>query len=130
MPYKRIAGSKREVAILLVTSRDTGRWVLPKGNLIFGTPPHRAAAIEAEEEAGVRGSIAKKPLGQYPYRKWLGPQRFEIAEVDVFALKVRKTLSKYKERDQRERRWVGREEAAEMIDEPELRELIRAAVLD
>ena len=115
--------------ILLVTSRDTGRWVLPKGNMMVGIAPHRAAAREAEEEAGVRGTIARKPLGRFPYRKWRTAKRFDMAKVDVFALKVTKELANWHEQRQRNRRWFTREEAAEMVDEPELRTLLRAAKL-
>ena len=115
--------------ILLVTSRDTGRWVLPKGNLMVGIAPHRAAAREAEEEAGVRGTIARKPLGRFPYRKWRSAKRFELAKVDVFALKVHEEMSSWKEQGQRQRRWFTRDEAAGMVDEPELRKLIHAAKL-
>ena len=129
MPYRIDGPAKDDVSILLVTSRDTKRWVLPKGNLMFGLSPHRAAAREAEEEAGVRGTIARKPLGRFPYRKWRSAKRFDMAKVDVFALKVTKELSSWKEQSQRERRWVTRDEAAEMVDEPELRLLIRSAKL-
>ena len=129
LPYRTDDPAKDQVSILLVTSRDTGRWVLPKGNLMFGIAPHRAAAREAEEEAGVRGTIARKPLGRFPYRKWRSAQCFELAKVDVFALKVSKELDSWKEQGQRERRWFTRDEAADLVNEPELRALIRAARL-
>ena len=129
LPYRIDSKAKGDVSILLVTSRDTGRWVLPKGNLMFGLAPHRAAAREAEEEAGVRGRIARKPLGRFPYRKWRSAKRFDMAKVDVFALKVTKELDKWKEQGQRERRWCTRDEAAGLVDEPELSALIRSAKL-
>jgi uncharacterized protein len=129
LPYRRSGKSKELVEILLITSRDTGRWVLPKGNPIFGLSSRRAAALEAEEEAGVRGTVAKKSLGQFPYRKWIDSTTFVIAEVEVFALKVRKQLAKYKEQGERERRWIARGEAATMVDEPELRAILLAAAL-
>ncbi len=129
LPYRIDGPAKDDVMILLVTSRDTGRWVLPKGNLMVGIAPHRAAAREAEEEAGVRGTIARKPLGRFPYRKWRSAKRFELAKVDVFALKVHKEMSTWKEQGQRQRRWFTRDEAAGMVDEPELRTLIHAAKL-
>lgn len=127
MPYR--LDEQGELSILLITSRDTGRWVLPKGNPMVGIAPHRAAAREAEEEAGVRGTIARKPLGRFPYRKWRTATRFETAKVDVFALKVVKILDHWKEEAQRERRWFSRAEAVERVDEPELRTLIRGAKL-
>jgi len=129
LPYRIDGPGKNDVMILLVTSRDTKRWVLPKGNLMVGIAPHRAAAREAEEEAGVRGTIARKPLGRFPYRKWRSAKRFEMAKVDVFALKVGKELSSWKEQGQRERRWFTRDDAATMVDEPELTALIRSAKL-
>ncbi|MCY7280302.1 MAG: NUDIX hydrolase [Sphingomonas bacterium] len=130
LPY-RIDGPEQDaVLVLLVTSRDTKRWVLPKGNMMVGIAPHRAAAREAEEEAGVCGTIARKPLGRFPYRKWRSAKRFDMTKVDVFALKVTKELVSWKEQGQRERRWFAREEAAEMVDEPELRVLIRSARLN
>ena len=129
MPYRIDGPAKDAVSILLVTSRDTGRWVLPKGNLMFGLAPHRVAAREAEEEAGVCGTIARKRLGRFPYRKWRTARRFDMAKVDVFALKVSKELDRWKEQGQRERRWFTRNEAAGMVDEPELSVLIRSARL-
>ena len=77
----------------------------------------------------MRGTIARKPLGRFPYRKWRSAKRFELAKVDVFALKVSKELDSWKEQGQRERRWFTRDEAAELVDEPELRILIRKARL-
>lgn len=129
MPYRIDGPAKNDVLILLVTSRDTGRWVLPKGNIMLGIAPHRAAAREAEEEAGVRGTIARKPLGRFPYRKWRSAKRFDMAKVDVFALKVIKERASWKEQGQRQRRWFTRDEAAAMVDEPELRALILTAKL-
>jgi 8-oxo-dGTP pyrophosphatase MutT (NUDIX family) len=129
LPYRLDDEARDDVMILLVTSRDTGRWVLPKGNLMVGIAPHRAAAREAEEEAGVSGTIARKPLGRFPYRKWRSAKRYDLAKVDVFALKVAKERPSWKEQAERERRWFTREEAAEMVDEPELRTLIRTARL-
>ncbi|MEN9850080.1 MAG: hypothetical protein RL128_243, partial [Pseudomonadota bacterium] len=47
-----------KVEVLLITSRDTGRWVIPKGWPIDGLAPAQTAAREAWEEAGVEGDIA------------------------------------------------------------------------
>lgn len=124
MPYRFADGSASGVEILLVTSRDTGRWVLPKGNRMALLSAHRAAAREAEEEAGVRGTVGKKPLGTYHYAKWRGEDAYDVAEVTVYALQVTDELSRWKEQGQRERSWVSRADAAEMVEEPELRALI------
>jgi hypothetical protein len=112
--------------VLLVTSRDTGRWVLPKGNIDAGMTAAAAAAQEAEEEAGVRGVTVATPVGSYRYRKtrWTGLSR--MVDVDVFPLAVTDELAAWKEQHQRERRWFPLDAAADAVDEPELKALLRA----
>lgn len=65
LPWRRAA----KLEIMLVSSRETGRWVLPKGWPIKGIKPHETAAQEALEEAGILGKVAKTPLGDYCSRK-------------------------------------------------------------
>jgi len=67
LPYRLTAGSRPQ--FMLITSRETRRWVIPKGNPSSGMVAHTAAAIEAEEEAGVQGLVCPTPLGTYRYRK-------------------------------------------------------------
>ncbi len=112
--------------VLLVTSRDTKRWVVPKGNLGAKTAPHVGAAREAEEEAGVRGRIAKSPIGRFSYLKRLDSGRTVKTKVVLFPLRVEMELDEYKEKAERERRWFPAEEAAGLVDEPELAKLIAA----
>ncbi|MFN4096703.1 MAG: DUF47 family protein [Sphingomonas sp.] len=112
--------------MMLVTSRGTGRWVIPKGNVANGTPPHLAAAEEAEEEAGVVGAACPTPIGAYRYRKRRGNGAHLMADVEVFPLAVTAELARWKEQDQRERRWFTLEEAADAVDEPDLSDLIRS----
>ncbi len=111
---------------MLVTSRESGRWVIPKGNFPAGTDPHRAAAIEAREEAGVIGLVCPTPLGSYRYRKKRTSGASLMVDVDVFPLAVNAELVSWKEQSQRERRWFSLSEAAAMVDEPDLRDLIRS----
>ena len=111
--------------VLLVTSRESGRWVIPKGNFGNHVSPHAAAAQEAEEEAGVRGAVCPTPLGTYRYRTRKGSGASLMADVEVFPLSVSEELPDWKERKQRERRWFGLDEAANAVDEPDLRDLIR-----
>jgi 8-oxo-dGTP pyrophosphatase MutT (NUDIX family) len=122
LPY-RIA-DEGVVEVLLVTSRDTGRWIIPKGWPMKNKKPHKAAAQEAVEEAGVKGAIRSTPIGQYQY--WKRRTRdFVLCEVNVYPLQVSKHLKTWAERGQRELRWFTPEEAALHIEEPELAELIR-----
>ncbi len=112
--------------ILLVTSRESRRWVVPKGNFANSIAPHTAAAQEAEEEAGVRGAVCPTPLGSYRYRKRKGSGASLMADVEVFPLSVSEELADWKERNQRERRWFSLADAANAVDEPDLRDLIRS----
>lgn len=111
--------------ILLVTSRGTGRWVLPKGNIIRGLTPHGSAAAELEEEAGVLGLACPTALGSYKYRKTRKSGASLMAEVDVFPILVTEELDEWEEQDVRERRWFSVVEASEAVDEPDLKQLIR-----
>jgi uncharacterized protein Yka (UPF0111/DUF47 family)/8-oxo-dGTP pyrophosphatase MutT (NUDIX family) len=114
------------VRILLVTSRENKRWVIPKGNPPAGMSPHGAAALEAEEEAGVAGLVCPTPLGSYRYRKKRGNGASLMVDVDVFPLSVSREYPSWKEQSQRERRWFSLTEAAEAVDESDLRDLIRS----
>jgi 8-oxo-dGTP pyrophosphatase MutT (NUDIX family) len=125
LPYRVIGdGGDAGVQILLVTSRETRRWISPKGNIGFRVAPHAAAADEAEEEAGVRGKISPKPIGSFRYLKRLGSGLSVKAKVVVFPLAVRKELDAWKEQGERQRRWFSATEAAVAVDEAELGELI------
>lgn len=111
---------------MLVTSRETKRWVIPKGNLPGSLLPHIAAAREVEEEAGVSGAACPTPLGSYRYRKKRGNGASLMVDVDVFPLAVTREMPAWKEQHQRERRWFTLAEAADAVDEPDLRDLIRS----
>ena len=125
LPYRIFPeGSPSAPFVLLVTSRQTGRWVVPKGNLMVGKAAHEAAAIEAEEEAGVIGIISPLSIGQFRYQKLLAGGGSVIAEVELFPLAVTNVRKKWIEMDQRKRRWFAIGEAAAAVDEVELGELI------
>ena len=127
LPYRPDSGAiDAPVRILLVTSRESGRWVIPKGNPPVGIAAHAAAALEAEEEAGVTGLVCPTALGSYRYRKKRSNGASLMFDVDVFPLAVNAELSAWKEQSQRERRWFSLAEAAAAVDEPDLKNLIRS----
>ncbi len=105
--------------VLLVTSRETKRWVIPKGWPMKGLKPHEAAAQEALEEAGVIGQAKKKPIGCYFYFK-RREAHFDLCRVDVYHLIVKKQRKSWREKGQREARWFTLDEAAELVQEPGL----------
>lgn len=126
LPY-RIDGDMLDAParVLLVTSRGTGRWVLPKGNVIRGLSPHASAASEAEEEAGVLGLACPFAIGSYRYRKTRKSGASLMAEVDVFPILVTDELDEWEEMEMRERRWFSLAQAADVVEEPDLKDLIR-----
>ena len=114
---------ERELLILLVTSRETRRWVIPRGNPVLGLSAGASAAQEAHEEAGVEGEITGEALGAYRYDKRRRDGSVP-AEVRVFPLRVGRELDDWPEQHERERRWFTRAAAAAAVDEPDLAALI------
>lgn len=113
------------VQIMLVTSRRTRRWIIPKGWPMEGFKPAECAAREAEEEAGVTGVIDKVPAGQYQYMKLLRDGVELPCRVEVFALKVTEESPDWDEMDARDRRWCSVAEAVAAVVEPQLKMVIR-----
>ena len=112
------------VEIMLVTSRETGRWVSPKGWPIKDVPDHKAAAMEAMEEAGCKGKMGKRTIGSYKYFKRMSAH-FELLSVDVYLLQVRHMADDWKEAHERQRRWFRPDDAASLVMEPGLTALIQ-----
>jgi 8-oxo-dGTP pyrophosphatase MutT (NUDIX family) len=113
------------IRILLITSRDTGRWVIPKGWPMRHRSEAEAAAREAWEEAGLRGEVLDRSIGVYTYRKVLAPGRAIPCAVRVYPLEVREMLKQYPETGQRRAKWFAPDKAARRVLEPELKGLIR-----
>lgn len=122
----RKTDKKNGIEILLITSRGTGRWVIPKGWPMNGKLAHAVAEREAYEEAGVKGKAEIKPLGTYSYLKGLDSGLEIPCKVQVHALKVSSFANNYKEKGQREMAWFSCEDAALRVMEPELKEMILA----
>lgn len=110
--------------IMLITSRETKRLIIPKGWPMKGRKDHRAAAIEARQEAGLIGRIHRKPVGVYTYWKRL-PDRFVYCAVKVYVLEVTRRLKTWREQEQRRGIWLLPADAAELVDEPGLVTIIR-----
>lgn len=123
LPWRQVPGG---VEILLVTSRETRRWVTPKGGRMSGRSDAEAAAQEALEEAGVEGRVVDQPFGTFRYLKALKRRAPKWCVVAVFPLEVLTVHADWKERDERTREWMSPEEAERRVDEPELKALIAA----
>ncbi|ARO14858.1 hydrolase, NUDIX family protein [Ketogulonicigenium robustum] len=112
--------------VLLITSLTTHRWIVPKGWPKNGRDSAAVALEEAWEEAGI-SPVGAGPtrIGQYHYVKRMRGNVPVRTEVDVYAIEVRTLLETYPEAGRRERRWVSPDEAARLVDEPELKALLR-----
>jgi 8-oxo-dGTP pyrophosphatase MutT (NUDIX family) len=123
LPWRR---TDLGVEVLLITSKETRRWVIPKGWGKKGESATVAAAREALEETGAGGGVAVAPLGHYRYQKLLKSGRPQRVRVSVYALEVIHELEDWPEKRLRDKLWVPIAEAAGLVDEPELQALIAA----
>ena len=115
-----------KVQVLLMTSRDTGRWIIPKGNVNGRSTPSKAAEKEAYEEAGVRGTITSSiPFGIYTYFKKLELGETRPATVEVYLLRIKERLKKWPEKGERKLSWVTTKEAVDLVEEPGVVPLLR-----
>ncbi len=112
------------VQVLLISSRGTGRWIIPKGWPMRGRSLAGAARQEAWEEAGIKGKVAPDPCGSYHYDKGLDQGGAIRVEVLVYKLKTESLAERYPEAGQRRRRWFSPSEAAERVDEPGLKAIL------
>ncbi|WP_439138405.1 NUDIX hydrolase [Planktotalea sp.] len=119
-------GTGADRKVLLITSRDTKRWILPKGWPIDGLEANAAAAQEAWEEAGVKAAnINPEPLGSYDYDKRMDGGGIVSCATQVFAVEVDHLEDSFPEAQERTRKWVKPREAAEMVDEPGLQAILQ-----
>lgn len=121
LPWRRRGDA---VEILMITSRETKRWVIAKGHRMVDLDDPDAAAQEAYEEAGVQGDIARKPVGLFRYDKRMKDGRLEPCVVDVYPLEVLIQLGSWPEASQRTRQWMTSVDAAASVHEDDLARLI------
>lgn len=115
-----------DTEVLLVTSRGTGRWIIPKGWPIRGLNASQAALQEAWEEAGVRNSkAAEAPIGTYTYDKRQNTGWDMPVETLVYSVAVNELSDTFPEAHERKRKWVKSSDAADMVAEPELQMILR-----
>lgn len=132
MPRRRIQvaalpwrGEGANIEILLVTSRISRHWLIPKGWPMKGMSNAEAAAAEAREEAGAIGVVASGPMGTYDYDKLREGRSTLPCRVEVYPLKVERFLGDWREKEQRSKEWFAPEAAADLVVEPDLARFIR-----
>jgi len=124
LAYRRARSGALE--LLLVTTRSTRRFMIPKGWRMKGKSEVRSACEEAREEAGVVGSPERSPIGTFQYWKRLRAAFVPIT-VKVFAMEVESELAEWRERGERSRAWLAPEQAAALVDEPALSAILLGA---
>jgi 8-oxo-dGTP pyrophosphatase MutT (NUDIX family) len=122
LPWRK--GADGAVEMLLITSRESRRWVIPKGWPMKDRAPQDAAAQEAYEEAGIVGKPGRTTVGVYHYDKRLRSGRLQHVRVMVYPLEVKEARDIWPEMAERDRLWSSPAEAATLVDEPELRALL------
>jgi 8-oxo-dGTP pyrophosphatase MutT (NUDIX family) len=121
LPWRRTADA---VEILLITTRNTKRWIVPKGWPLDGRSPRECAAQEALEEAGVLGEVGRKPLGWFSYDKLRKSGEVLHCKVQVYAMEVARQRRSWAEKAARQTRWCSPQEALTHVSEPGLRQII------
>lgn len=122
LPMRQVDG---RTEVCLITTRETHRWTIPKGWPMAGRKDHRAAALEAEQEAGLKGRIGKTAVGTYLSFK-RQEAHFDLVTVTVYRLDVTRTLETWREKGQRQIRWVPADQASAMVEETGLQAIIAA----
>lgn len=123
LPYRQAANGILQT--LLITSRGSGQWIIPKGKIIPGLSPSESASREAYEEAGIIGEINDTPIGSFAYVKDQGlPGERLIPSVEVFPMQVTQQLTLWPEMGQRQVLWFDAEYAATLVEIPDLRGII------
>ncbi len=115
---------KKDLLICLITSRETNRWIIPKGWPKTDVENYKMAEIEAQEEAGLHGPISKSYLGTYIYKKKLHTFASVMCKVEVYPLLVTKQDITWPEKGQRNIDWFSQEEAANLVEEEQLSQLL------
>lgn len=125
LPYRK---AKHGIEVLLITSRETKRWVIAKGWPMDGKLDHEAAAQEAFEEAGIKGHINEKSIGGYAYQKKKKSGVMLDCVVMVYPMEVVKLLRNWPEKSQRKRKWFKAHKAATLVKEEGLKAVILATL--
>ena len=122
--FKRLK-KQRKTRVLLISTRRTGRWVIPKGWPVNGKTPGQSALREAYEEAGVVGTPYEQCLGHFSYRKRIPEESAVPCVVAVYPVKVDRMLSDYPESGERQQVWLSPSKAAKRVSDPALKPILR-----
>jgi 8-oxo-dGTP pyrophosphatase MutT (NUDIX family) len=112
--------------VLLITSRNTKRWIIPKGWPMADLSARKTAKLEAFEEAGIVGKVGKQPIGEYRSMKGIGRGMKVRTNIVVYPLKVDEQVSDFPESGQRQVVWLTPDQAVNRCQEDGLRHLLES----
>ncbi len=121
LPWRR---SSQGLEVLIITSRRTRRWIVPKGWPLANLNPAESAAAEALEEAGVKGRVSAQPFGSFSYDKILESGKAKRCRVMVFPLEVKTQRQKWREKKHRETKWCDIQLASDLVADRGLKRLL------
>ena len=116
LPYRR---KDDKIEVLLITSIRKKKWIIPKGYVEFNLSHFESAKKEAFEEAGVYGENETIELGSFKVNKAIG-----VCYIQVYSMEVNKMLDDYPDKEKRKRKWFSIEEAAQIVEIPQLKQII------
>lgn len=122
LPYIQLA---KKIEVCLITSRETGRWIIPKGWPEKDVAPHELAAREAYEEAGLTGQTGKKAIGHFHYLKRMADGSEVDCDVAVYPMLVQHQAIDFPEQGQRSVVWLDPKKATKLVDDEELSGILK-----
>jgi phosphohistidine phosphatase len=117
IPFRETTAGTLEV--LITRREDKQKWGIPKGIIDPGHDAHDTVRIESEEEAGIAGRISQQPIGSYDHHKW-----GTVCHIQVYLMRVTQEFPTYLEQEFRERKWIPHQEAAGLMGQKPVRELM------
>jgi 8-oxo-dGTP pyrophosphatase MutT (NUDIX family) len=114
-----VRSHKGRLQVAIVTTRGSGRWIIPKGRRERGMEDHEVAALEAFEEAGVITSHS----AHEPLQVCLKGRR--KTHLMIHVLHIDRLLTRWPERRERHRRLVELEDLRKWIQSRRLRRAVR-----
>ncbi len=122
LPFVKL---RQGIKICLITSRETGRWIIPKGWPQRGMRPDKLAALEAYEEAGLKGQTARDAIGSFSYVKVMDDGSEAECDVTVYPMLVEEQAKTWPEKSERKVSWVKLKKAIRLVDDEGLSKLLR-----
>ncbi|XP_075265832.1 uncharacterized protein LOC142358287 [Convolutriloba macropyga] len=121
------------VRVMMISSRGGKGMVFPKGGWESDETVEEAAHRETIEEAGVLGLLVEPPLGEFSFKskkhERLGSAHKGRCVAHMYVLEVTEQLEEWPEHLERQREWVGLEEASRRVRHEWMREALHAWIV-